>query len=67
MLHDANALRLATNKLLDLKRIWGAPVGESTHADPDSFQHSIAGKLVHDERLENKLLKLFSKYYFMAI
>ena len=26
------------------------PVGESTHADPDAFEHAVASKLVHDER-----------------
>merc|ERR1711863_53201 len=25
------------------------PVGESTHADPDSLEHTVAGELVHDE------------------
>merc|ERR1719367_1342625 len=25
------------------------PVGESTHADPDALQHTVAGQLVHDE------------------
>merc|ERR1712240_672182 len=25
------------------------PVGESTHADPDAFQHTVASQLVHDE------------------
>ena len=25
------------------------PVGESTHADPDSLEHTVAGQLVHDE------------------
>ena len=28
----------------------GAPVGESTHADPDAFEHAVASELVHDER-----------------
>ena len=27
----------------------GAPVGESTHADPDSLEHTVASQLVHDE------------------
>ena len=26
------------------------PVGESTHADPDAFEHAVASELVHDER-----------------
>ena len=26
------------------------PVGESTHADPDAFEHTVASELVHDER-----------------
>ena len=25
------------------------PVGESAHADPDAFKHSVAGELMHDE------------------
>ena len=25
------------------------PVGESTHADPDSLEHAVAGELVHDQ------------------
>ena len=25
------------------------PVGESTHADPDSLEHTVASQLVHDE------------------
>ena len=25
------------------------PVGESTHADPDSLEHTVAGQLVHDQ------------------
>ena len=25
------------------------PVGESTHADPDAFEHTVASQLVHDE------------------
>ena len=27
----------------------GAPVGESTHANPDAFKHTVASQLVHDE------------------
>ena len=27
-----------------------SPVGESSHADPDALQHTVAGQLVHDER-----------------
>merc|ERR550519_2642604 len=26
------------------------PVGESTHADPDSLEHTVASQLVHDQR-----------------
>ena len=26
------------------------PVGESTHADPDALEHTVASQLVHDER-----------------
>ena len=34
---------------MPLFKIQWAPVGESTHADPDSLEHTIAGELVHDE------------------
>ena len=29
--------------------IFLSPVGESTHADPDSLEHTVASQLVHDE------------------
>merc|ERR1719370_2255232 len=29
------------------------PVGEATHTDPNSFKHTIASKLVHDQRRLN--------------
>ena len=29
--------------------IQASPVGESTHADPDSLEHTVASQLVHDE------------------
>ena len=34
---------------MSLFKIQWAPVGESTHADPDSLEHTVAGELVHDE------------------
>ena len=29
--------------------IQASPVGESTHADPDSLEHTVASQLVHDQ------------------
>ena len=34
---------------MPLFKIQWAPVGESTHADPDPLEHTVAGELVHDE------------------
>ena len=35
--------------LSSFSRRKGAPVGESTHADPDSFEHTVASQLVHNQ------------------
>ena len=34
---------------LSFKNHPQTPVGESTHADPDSLEHTVASELVHDE------------------
>ena len=37
------------------------PVGESTHADPDSLEHTVARQLVHDQwRLHLKMIMMMN-------
>merc|ERR1719367_2759220 len=40
---------LSQARVTELKVGVGHPVGESTHADPDALQHTVASQLVHDE------------------
>merc|ERR1719367_2431474 len=40
---------LTQARVTELKVGVGHPVGESTHADPDALQHTVASQLVHDE------------------
>merc|ERR1719367_841416 len=40
---------LTQARVAELKVGVGHPVGESTHADPDALQHTVASQLVHDE------------------
>ena len=42
--------RIATTTTMLMTIMIVKPVGESTHADPDAFEHAVASELVHDER-----------------
>ena len=42
--------RIATITTMLMTIMIVEPVGESTHADPDAFEHAVASELVHDER-----------------